>query len=93
MAQGMHGRGACMAGGGGMCSREGGMHTGERATEADVTHPTGMHSCVKYITSTYYQPSHLLLRKLLIQYNKQCLRTGINKIHTGGMVHVSTTEL
>ena len=48
---------ACMVGvvAGGMHSREhawqracmaGGMHAGEMATASDITHPTGMHSCL-----------------------------------------------
>ena len=40
---GVHGQGGCVAGvgglGGGLCT------AGETATAADVTHPTGMHSC------------------------------------------------
>ena len=37
-----HGRGVCMAGG---ACLVGGICTGETATEAGSTHPTGMHSC------------------------------------------------
>ena len=61
--RGMHGkRGAWQGGEGG-----GRGVTGEAATAADGTHPTGMHSCIKYIALInsskviryYYQPSHL----------------------------------
>ena len=47
---GMHGgghvsRGACVAGGLGMCGGRGACVAGETATAADGTHPTGMLSC------------------------------------------------
>ena len=45
---GIRGRGACVAGG--MCGR-GACVAGETATEADGTHPTGMHSC--YLECSY----------------------------------------
>ena len=57
MAGGMCGRGACMVGGcawqrgwhawQGVCVVGGSCVAGETATEADGTHPTGMHSCFK----------------------------------------------
>ena len=43
----VHGRRACMAGGGHV--RQGACMTGEMATAADDTHPTGMYSCMFYI--------------------------------------------
>ena len=36
-------KGPCMAGG--VQGKGGGVRAGETATEADGTHPTGMHSC------------------------------------------------
>ena len=53
---GMHGGWVCMAGGAcmagrhawqGVCVVGGSCVAGETATEADGTHPTGMHSCFK----------------------------------------------
>ena len=45
VAGGVHGRGACVARGGGMCGRVCTCVTGEMATAAGSMHPTGMHSC------------------------------------------------
>ena len=50
------GRGACMAGGGGMCGERRACMAGEKATAADGMHPTGMHSCLLiflFVRKTY----------------------------------------
>ena len=43
--EGMHGRGACMA--------------GEMATAVDSTHPTGMHSCFSIVLAPVYLEIHV----------------------------------
>ena len=61
MAEGMHGKGACVAGGtcvaGCVCGRGVWQGAGETATAEDGMHPTGMHSFIN-IVHIRHEPRH-----------------------------------